>query len=164
MEVGEKLSELVKLDARVNGLKSKARELDTRINDLEKQIIGQKEVKASLAKNQEAAYDALEDASDSVAVIQGRIESLKEELKSAKAEAKANQEVVDSFTDEVMSEPDNKIVSLNQEKEKTHEERESLAKELEATRTKANNLREELKKAGYELNISGTPAPTTTHF
>lgn len=161
MEVKEKLLEQFELTAKLAGMKSKARELDNNINDLEKEINDQRRVKADLISSQEKAYQELEESGDTVSVIQNKIDALKKELTTAKSDQKKAQEVVDSFTDEVMSEPDKKVINLGKEKDKTHTEREALAKEINETQEKLHQLKEELKKDGLELNISGTPNQQT---
>ena len=164
MEIQEKILSNIELDAKIKGMESKATQLVISINAMEMDIVAQRKVKADLEAEKESASDILEDSGDRVATIESRITGLKKELKAVIAEEKQAQETFASFTEEVMAEPDNKVISLNKEMGELHTEREALAKEILAEKTNLNNLQEELKKAGYELNISSKDVQTNIYL
>ena len=161
MEARDKVLELLTLNGKINGMKSKVQNYNNQIVAKNAEISKAEEEKIKVISDKEWAEAALGDANEAVETINERVKALRRELTAAKKTQVDAEKNVASFTDEVMAIPDKTLTTLSADLTRLEAEKkelnESIAKEQEAY----NALSQELKESGIELNL--TPqAPTTT--
>ena len=161
MEARDKVLELLTLNGKINGMKSKIQSYNDQIVAKNVEISKAEEKKVKVISDKEWAEGALGDANETVETINERVKALRRELAAAKKTQADAEKNLASFTDEVMAEPDKNLNTLSAERTRLEVEKKELNESIAREQEAYNALSQELRESGIEMNF--TPqAPTTT--